>query len=234
MEQKQIIHIASEVVVISGLAIYFKLKTNSLSTQIDELKKRLATQEQLVEEFRNRLDEQTFLISKQEQLLTSFMLKQSQAIKPQKSIRTVPRQNLGIVWDSDDSEYIREDKPSQRKKHTEPINIDRRHVEQQIERPLKKQVEKQIERPLKRQVEQPLERPIKKHDEQQIERPIKKEVEQPLERPLKNQVEIQVEQQVEEEEDLDDELENELRELQKQSDSESEIIEIDTSLKKKV
>ena len=204
MDQKQIIHIASEVVVISGLAIYFKMKTSSLSMQVEELKRRLITQEQLIEEFKNRMDEQSLMISKQDQMLTSLMIKQSfqaqMQPQPKQKNRSVPsKQNVGIVWDSE-SDY----QPTTQKQQ----RLKRVHVEQPMER-------KPVER-------KPLEQPIER---------------KPVDRkPLEQQVEKPVEEPSESEEDLDNELENELMELetQKQSDEESEIIEIDNSLKKKV
>ena len=187
MDQKQIIHIASEAVVISGLAIYFKMKTNSLTAQVDELKRRLITQEQIIEEFKNRMDDQSLMISKQDQLLRSLMIKQSQ-VQAQiqlKKRESRPKQKVGIVWDSEtDSTFPEEEKDSRQRL---------------------RQIEKRVEKP--------------------IEKPVVKQVAPPSENE-------------EEEENLDEELANELFELQaveeqKDSDAESEIIEIDTSLKKK-
>lgn len=210
MEQKQIIHIATEVVVISGLAIYFKLKTNSLSSQVDELKKRLITQEQLIEEFRNRLDEQSLLLSNQDKLLTSLMIKQSLQPQVQAQVhsksRSVPKQKVGIVWDSE-TDFQTENSPRNAKAQSHRLRETRPHI--------KKQTVKQREHPIERQSER---QPVR-------------HLEQPIKSPS-------VQSEREGDENLDEELANELFELQtieneKHSDSESEIIEIDTSLKKK-
>lgn len=50
MDKKQIIHIASEVVIISGLAIYFKLKNDSLLLRIQDLEERVNDYEKVSSE----------------------------------------------------------------------------------------------------------------------------------------------------------------------------------------
>ena len=216
MEQKQIIHIATEVVVISGLAIYFKLKTNSLTTQVEELKKRLITQEQLIEEFKNRLDEQSLFLTKQDKLLTSLMIKQSLQPQAQPQVhykqksRSVPKQKVFLDSETD-STYFQEEK------HSPSLRPPK--IVQQAQR-LRPRVEEQLqktEQPRERQPERPIQKP------RQIAPPSVHSENDTAER---------------DEEDLDQELEKELFELQtvedqKHSDTESEIIEIDTSLKKK-
>ena len=225
MDQKQIIHIASEVVVISGLAIYFKLKTNSLSTQVEELKKRIITQEQLIEDFKNRLDDHSLLFSKQEQLLKQCLKNQTQAsshspygrTKSDKQKSRSPKE-IGIVWDSDnDSSYFPEKSVKSKKVSTEqklspPINRVRGVIRPQVVE------EKRVEnvRVRHRVVEEDLQR-------NRVGPPIIENLDEQRNRvgpPLEN---------------LDEELENELLELERPDSehSDSEIIEIDTSLKKK-
>ena len=225
MDQKQLIHIASEVVVISGLAIYFKLKTNSLSTQVEELKKRIITQEQLIEEFKNRLDDHSLLFSKQEQLLKQCLKNQTQAssynpygrTKSDKQKSRSPIE-IGIVWDSDnDSSYfpeksVKSKKVSSEQKLSPPINRVRGIIRPQVVE------EKRVEnvRVRHRVAEEDLQR-------NRVGPPIIENLDEQRNRvgpPLEN---------------LDEELQNELLELEKHDSehSDSEIIEIDTSLKKK-
>ena len=228
MDQKQIIHIASEVVVISGLAIYFKLKTNSLSNHVDELKKRIITQEQLIEEFKNTLDEHSLLFSKQE-ILIKQLQHQLQNHKQKSRPVSIPKQKVGIVWDSEtDSSYFPEER--------EIIKSSTRAqggIVKNLYPPIEQKVEPPIERNRARQTEQKVVRTIEKNRVKQPESPVErnrvKQAESPVER---NRVPPIIE-------NLDEELQNELLELEeskKKTDSEnsdSEIIEIDTSLKKK-
>jgi|LakMenE18May11ns_1017448.scaffolds.fasta_scaffold9957298_11 hypothetical protein len=82
MERKEIIHIASEVVVISGLAIYFKLKNNSLLSMIEKLKERLDSQDELVEQLESRLHSQEQLLNKHDQVISSLLLKSTEEYRP--------------------------------------------------------------------------------------------------------------------------------------------------------
>ena len=225
MDQKQIIHIASEVVVISGLAIYFKLKTSSLSTQVEELKKRIITQEQLIEDFKNRLDEHSLLFFKQEQLLKQCLKNQTQAYK-QKS--RSPKE-IGIVWDSDnDSSYfpeksVKSKKVSSEQKLSPPINKVREVRPKVVE---EKRVENVRVRPQvveEKRVENIRVRHRVAEERNRVGPPIIENLDE-----QRNRVVPPVE-------NLDEELENELLELEKPDSehSDSEIIEIDTSLKKK-
>ena len=204
MDQKQIIHIASEVVVISGLAMYFKLKTTSLSTQVEELKKRIITQEQLIEEFKNKLDEHSLLFFKQEQLLKQCLKNQTQVSSYKQKSRS-PKEKVGIVWDSDnDSSYFPEKISVKPRVKVRPQIVEEKRVENVRVRPQvveEKRVENVRVRPL-----------VENLDESQRNR-----VGPPI---IEN---------------LDEELQNELLELEKNDSehSDSEIIEIDTSLKKK-
>ena len=230
MDQKQIIHIASEVVVISGLAIYFKMKTNSLSTQVDELKNRIITQEQLIEELKNKLDEHSLLFFKQEQLIKQCIKNQNQSLSYKQKSRS-PKEKVGIVWDSDNDSSFFPEKISVKQSKKYPSS------------------EQKLEPPINKLRVRPQETPSgigNRIDRVKVKPPVVEE---------KNRVEIDrvkvrppnVENLDENDRDkvnpiienLDEELQNELLELEeskKKTDSEhsdSEIIEIDTSLKKK-
>ena len=74
MDKKQIIHIASEVVVISGFAIYFQLKNNSLSKEIQDLKNDFYDQQDLIKEMKIELKRQEQLLNK----LSSRLIVQEQ------------------------------------------------------------------------------------------------------------------------------------------------------------
>ena len=75
MDKKQIIHIASEVVVISGLAVYFKLKNNSLMKMIEELENKLETQQESINEFQTRFSTQEYELHRHELILSSLVAK---------------------------------------------------------------------------------------------------------------------------------------------------------------
>jgi len=55
IDSKQIIHIASEVVVIGGITAYFMNKTNKLTEQIDDLEIKLAQHEEIIRNHENLL-----------------------------------------------------------------------------------------------------------------------------------------------------------------------------------
>lgn len=241
MDKNQIIHIASEVVVISGLAIYFKLQTNSLSTQVEELKKRIITQEQLIEEFKNSLDEHSIVISKQEQLLKQCLKNQTQAQSYKQKSRS-PKENVGIVWDSDnDSSYFPEKSVKQLKKVYQPS-------EQKLDPPINKVrvrppivEERRFENDRVRVRHPIVEERRVENDRVRVRPPVveEKRVENDRDRvrpPIIENLDENDRDRVRSPiiENLDEELQNELLELEDNSEnSESEIIEIDTSLKKK-
>ena len=203
MERKQIIHIASEVVVISGLAIYFKLKTNSLSETIEKLKEQLETQDEMIVQLESKANSLEKLLHKHDQLISSLLFakskpKQSQHIdeyqySPQRPQKTVSK------LEKNRHSTIRREVPSTReeKREVPSTREERREV-------LHKREERR---------EVPPTPPPSKEEESSGE-------------------------------DLDEQILNELNELNNmspvneylkpESDEDEEIIEIDTSLKKKV
>jgi|688.fasta_scaffold00094_28 hypothetical protein len=198
MDKKQIIHIASEVVVISGLAVYFKLKNNSLMKMIEELENKLETQQESINEFQTRFSTQEYELRRHELVLSSLVAK---------------ARNM-----KDDIEEY----------HYEPIQTKR----------TKPQVGSRIQPQVVQRVQPQVER---KRTEKRIET-------QPERKKTEKRIEPQVERNVpivetdSEEENLDEEILNELNELVQGSparpkieekEEEEEIIEIDTSLKKK-
>jgi hypothetical protein len=142
MERKQIIHIASEVVVISGLAIYFKLKTNSLSETIEKLKEQLETQDEMIVQLESKANSLEKLLHKHDQLISSLLFakskpKQSQHVeeyqyspqRPQKTVSKLEKNRHSTIR----REVPREEKrelPSTReeKREVHPKREERREV----------------------------------------------------------------------------------------------------------
>lgn len=190
MDKNQIIHIASEAVVISGLTIYFQLKTNSLLTKIEELQNRIDSQDELIKEFINRFTKQEYQVRQHEYVLKSLS-------KPQKQVSLEEEEE-------DDIAYYRNSAPVKKPKSVERkrrVSIETKRAEPQVE--------------LKR-TEQEAKVELKRVEPKKVKLPS----------PPHSHVD-------ETEEDLDEEILNELNELTEAHSEEDEIIEIDTSLKKK-
>lgn len=210
MDKKQIIHIASEVVVISGLAVYFKLKNNSLMKMIEELENKLETQQESINEFQMRFSTQEYELRRHELILSSLVTKARN------------------MEEDDIEEYHYEPVLPKR---TKPQVVHR--VQPQVE---KKKTEKRIEH----QVES---KKSEKRIEPQVEKKkTEKRIEPQVERKITHVPIVETADEESEEENLDEEILNELNELIQGSparpkieekEEEEEIIEIDTSLKKK-
>jgi uncharacterized coiled-coil protein SlyX len=207
MDKKQIIHIASEVVVISGLAVYFKLKNNSLMKMIEELENKLETQQESINEFQTRFSTQEYELHRHELILSSLVAK----------ARNMKEDNI--------EEY-----------HYEPIQTKR----------TKPQVGSRIQPQVVQRV-QPQPQGERKKTEKRIEtqgerKKTEKRIEPQAERKITHAPIVETVDEESEEENLDEEILNELNELVQGSparpkieekEEEEEIIEIDTSLKKK-
>ena len=222
MERKQIIHIASEVVVISGLAIYFKLKTNALSSMIEKLKEQLETQEEMIGQLESKANSQEKLLNKHDQIISSLLFAKS---KPKQSQPVEEYQYMPIPQKA-------KNKHSSTKREVHPPTKEERVLERVLERareshyPTKERARES--HPTKE--ERVRERVRESH-------PTKEErvLERAHSPPSKDE---------DLDEDLDEQILNELNELNnmspvneshksESSDEDEEIIEIDTSLKKK-
>lgn len=185
MDKKQIIHIASEVVVISGLAVYFKLKNNSLMKMIEELENKLETQQESINEFQTRFSTQEYELHRHELILSSLVAK----------VRESSARNM----EEDDIEEY----------HYEPI--------------LPKRTKPQVGSRIQPQSES---------------KKTEKRIQPQSESKINHVPTVENVDEESEEENLDEEILNELNELVQGSPArpkiEEEIIEIDTSLKKKV
>ena len=213
MERKQIIHIASEVVVISGLAIYFKLKTNSLSETIEKLKEQLETQDEMIVQLESKANSLEKLLHKHDQLISSLLFakskpKQSQYVEEYQYIPQRPQKTVSKLEKNRHS-TIRREVPSTREERHEvsPKREERREL------PSTREEKRELPSTREERREVPPTLPSTREEESSGE-------------------------------DLDEQILNELNELNNMSPvneyhkSESDedcddIIEIDTSLKKK-
>jgi hypothetical protein len=211
MDKKQIIHIASEVVVISGLAVYFKLKNNSLMKMIEELENKLETQQESINEFQTRFSTQEYELHRHELILSSLVAK----------VRESSARNME---EDDIEEYHYEPILPKRTKTQVGSRIQPQSESKKTEKRIQPQSEsKKTEKRIETQGE-------RKKTEKRIEPQVEKKI---IHVPI-----VETADDESEEENLDEQILNELNELVQGSPArpkieEEEIIEIDTSLKKK-
>jgi hypothetical protein len=227
MDKKQIIHIAGESVIILGLATYFKLKNDSLLSKIQDLEKRVDSNERIIEQFENRMILEEKIINKHEQMISQLLLKKKNTDEN----------------DTEDYEYIphrrieqKQNKPrstveSKQKIQFIPHSL-YRHSNESRETPISRHSNESRETPISRHSNESRETPISRHSrevklrENETKRETRTKINSPILSPQHS-------------ENLDEEILNELNELS-ENENENELeneeveIEIDTSLKKKV
>lgn len=95
--KQQMIHIASEVVVLIGLTFYFNQQNKKLTGHIEDLAQRIEEQEDLIQNHENvikQLVEQVNLLAQRQQNMLSAVPQPQVAPKPQPALRPKPKTRL--------------------------------------------------------------------------------------------------------------------------------------------
>ena len=212
LENKQMIHIVSEVVVLIGLTFYFNQKNKKLLNHIEDLAQRIEEQEDLLQKHETIIKK---LVSSINELHANNLSQQSvpkNVIK--KSVSTTQFQKASPKASSKAS-------PKASPKISPKLSAPEQFVqiESQMEIPMERQMEIQMEIPMERQMEIPMESQMETPQLQSLSNQNFVDLEDELNRIAEDSPLINGENHEPEDEDLDSAIAEELKEL----------IEVDTS-----
>jgi len=212
MDNKQLVHIAAEVVVLVGVVFYFSSKSKKLSGHIEELAQRLEEQEDHMQKQEERIQKLELTLQQMSSALNSV-------------IQKVQENSSGIenLWDSKGSEQKVQDQTLREQE----LITENQKVQERVskEQALKQQVLR--EQVLKKQVPR---KPIPKSSLKKPTSPIIEEVRDVQDKEVKFNTNL--DQLSSNDSDLDDEIRAELDELAEELTDENENPKFKTNLKK--
>jgi uncharacterized protein YoxC len=197
-DNKQLIHIASEVVVLIGLTFYFSSKNKKLLGHVEELAQRLEEQEDRIQKLEVSIQQISQKMDSLVQQMNNGFMQIGQSLQQTNA-------NVSELISREDEEIK---KPVKTKKHTKPVT-------QPIyihSKPILSESKEQSRQPPKVQFTDPprVSKHISKNEKPEPEEEPEEELEEPEE---------ELEEEELEDSDLDSEIRTELNELKEEHDS---------------
>ena len=139
MENKQMIHIVSEIVVLVGLTFYFNQKNRKLMSHIEDLAQKIEEQEDLLQKHEEIIKKMVVFINQQNQNSTPSVFVQKQPIKtktkkvsvqevhtsPPLTVRASPAKHIKPkVSFKSDIQPVKEDEDGDQDDHEEESDLD--------------------------------------------------------------------------------------------------------------